>query len=566
MKKIFSLALSFALFAGVAGSLPTNNKVVHAADEAIEITPFAHYEFLDANNPGKDSSGNNFDLLPYVTSSSPEALQIKQDSNGENYLQLVSDRDAQGHALNRGGCLYAPELGNSGKDFSDLVTGSFTVSFTFRRDNSAWIGDHYALATGRYNDSFQITPWKSVVDVQLSNYKFAPGETHEEKQVHMETSITPVPHVTTEWTNVIVVEDADTNMASVYINGELKGEYPLAGVAMTRQDSKYVFTLGAQSEAIGTTANATIGYATVDIKECRVYDSALTSANVAQLYSGEEATLAADTEYIASVQELNAADYDLLVTDVNSISKIGSEVLPSKVNVTLGVSGVSVKAPVTWYPVKEDGVEKIKGYIHSSYARTASQYAFEYGYTIRLDYDSSKVTVTQIKLNNMAYTPGTPIEAKKQYLSFKVRAVSDRATINVSYLDFDWDPFEEGVYQLEVTGGAHVYIDAELPSGKVSYYDGENLIGTKTYTYGGNEALYTPEAKEGYVFAGWFYDEELTQECTALDYNNPKNIKLYAKYVAEEAPKKGCNSVLGGGAFALLGLAAAVIAFFRKKR
>ena len=566
MKKIFSLALSFALFAGVAGSLPTNNKVVHAADEAIEITPFAHYEFLDANNPGKDSSGNNFDLLPYVTSSSPEALQIKQDSNGENYLQLVSDRDAQGHALNRGGCLYAPELGNSGKDFSDLVTGSFTVSFTFRRDNSAWIGDHYALATGRYNDSFQITPWKSVVDVQLSNYKFAPGETHDEKQVHMETSITPVPHVTTEWTNVIVVEDADTNKASVYINGELKGEYSLSGVAMTRQDSKYVFTLGAQSEAIGTTANATIGYATVDIKECRVYDSALTSANVAQLYSGEEATLAADTEYIASVQELNAADYDLLVTDVNSISKIGSEVLPSKVNVTLGVSGVSVKAPVTWYPVKEDGVEKIKGYIHSSYARTASQYAFEYGYTIRLNYDSSKVTVTQIKLNNMAYTPGTPIEAKKQYLSFKVRAVSDRATINVSYLDFDWDPFEEGVYQLEVTGGAHVYIDAELPSGKVSYYDGENLIGTKTYTYGGNEALYTPEAKEGYVFAGWFYDEELTQECTALDYNNPKNIKLYAKYVAEEAPKKGCNSVLGGGAFALLGLAAAVIAFFRKKR
>ena len=578
MKKLFSLVLSFALLAGAAGSLMNVNQAVEANAEeaAIEITPFAHYEFLDAENPGKDTSGNNFDLLPYVTSSNPEALQVKQDEQGENYLQLVSERNADGSSanLNKGGCLYAPELGTSGKDFSDLITGSFSVAFTFRRDNTTNRGDHYSLATGRYNDSFQITPWKNCVGVQLENYQFAPGATHDEKQQHMESCITDVPKVTTDWTTVIAIEDADTNTAYIYIDGQLMVEKPLTGVAMTRQDSKYVFTLGAQSEANGTTANATIGFATVDIKECRVYDSALTAENVAQLMAGNEATVGADTEYIASVQQLNAEDYDLLATDVNTIDKIGKEVLPQQVKINLAVSGVSLNAPVTWYPVKENGVNKIKGYVHSSYARTAPQYSFEYGYTIRLEYDSSKVTVTQVKLNNMAYTPGTPIEAKKQYLSFKVRAASDNAEVTVSYLDFGWDPIDEdGVYQLEVTGGAHVYIEAELPSGKVSYYDGEELLGTTTYTFGGSEALYQPEEKEGYTFVGWYTDEECTQQFAGLDYDNPKNITLYAKYQANnnnqnqggQGGEDKCKGSLSGGTFGLIGLAAAV-AFIGKKR
>lgn len=189
MKRILSLGIVLALAAGGMAFAPKATEAVSAgAEDAAVIQPMAMYEFDDAENPGKDTSANGYDLVALNTSTQGEAaMQVKTDeTTGKNYLSLISDRSSDGMGGTSGACLYAPQLGNSGMDFSDLIRDSYTVTITFRRDNTSNIGDHYMLATGRYNDSFQLTPWRSAVQVQVNNMYMAPGATDDEKQAWLE--------------------------------------------------------------------------------------------------------------------------------------------------------------------------------------------------------------------------------------------------------------------------------------------------------------------------------------------------------------------------------------------
>lgn len=185
----------------------------------------ALYEFEDETKPGQDTSGNGFDLKVLNTSQNgDEAIQIKEDTDGEKYVSLVSDRNAEDKGGKTGACLYAPQLGNSGMDFSDLIRESYTVSITFRRDNSKYQGDHYMLAVGRYNDAFQITPWKNGVEIQVNNMDMAPGANNDEKQQWLEKNLAFYTVDTSNWTTVTVSTDAVKNAATIYINGEAAGD------------------------------------------------------------------------------------------------------------------------------------------------------------------------------------------------------------------------------------------------------------------------------------------------------------------------------------------------------
>ena len=95
MKKILSLGLTLALFAGgmTLGSAPFVSATAETEDI---IQPMALYEFEDETKPGQDTSGNGFDLKVLNTSQNgDEAIQIKEDTDGEKYVSLVSDRNAE---------------------------------------------------------------------------------------------------------------------------------------------------------------------------------------------------------------------------------------------------------------------------------------------------------------------------------------------------------------------------------------------------------------------------------------------------------------------------------------
>ena len=158
-------------------------------------------------------------------------------------------------------------------DFSDLIRESYTVSITFRRDNSKYQGDHYMLAVGRYNDAFQITPWKNGVEIQVNNMDMAPGANNDEKQQWLEKNLAFYTVDTSNWTTVTVSTDAVKNAATIYINGEAAGDpIQLSDTFFSWRSDPYAFTLGAQCQITG---NAATCYATADIKECRVYDLSL---------------------------------------------------------------------------------------------------------------------------------------------------------------------------------------------------------------------------------------------------------------------------------------------------
>ena len=101
MKKLIGLGLTLALAAGSLAVVPASFSA--SAEETKIIKPMALYEFDDASLPGKDTSGNEFHLKTLNTSANKEeALKIKQDTDGENYLSLVSDRDAEDKGGKRG--------------------------------------------------------------------------------------------------------------------------------------------------------------------------------------------------------------------------------------------------------------------------------------------------------------------------------------------------------------------------------------------------------------------------------------------------------------------------------
>ena len=125
-------------------------------------------------------------------------------------------------------------------------------------------------------------------------------------------------------------------------------------------------------------------------------------------------------------------------------------------------------------------------------------------------------------------------------------------------------------YYISVVGGAHIYIDASAITGTVTYYDGEEKLGTSKYSYGGSEKLKTYD-KDGYEFVGWFADAEFKTAVTELDYTNPVDITLYAKYKKisasgnEGGKKGGCGSAIGVSFAALTALAAGFVVFSKRR-
>lgn len=555
MKKVTVLGLCIAFLIAMI-NIPNfqTNSVVKAADR--DIAPVAWYEFNDQNNPGKDSMGK-YDLKKLNTSNA-DAIKVLQDGE-DNYLQLTSVRDDAGQGGNAGACLYAPELDQSGKDFSDLIRYSYSVEITFRRDNTTYIGNHYVLAVGRYNNAFQITPWKNSIEIQILDISSVPGETDQERQQYMEQNSVLIPKDTTDWTTVLVSADYASKTITVYVDGVSVLEQKVTQVSFSYEQDPYAFTLGAQCMISGS---ASTQFATVDIKDCKVFDVALSASNAQQLFQGGSATFEG-AKYIQSVAPIDTTGLNLNVTDVNTLNNIITNVLPQKVEVTLN-DGSSVKVDVAWM----SSGNKLNGYIQSQFANINQVYLeADYGYTVDFVYDSDLVAITGIKLDGQAFTPGSEIDSGIHTVSFKVTIKEHNTLDSVVWYEMEQEEID-GEYQVSFSGGACIIVEAHKTSYAITYMEGQTKLGSSSYTYNGAEVLLGFD-KEGYEFEGWYTDEALTQKFTALNYENPENITLYAKYVKITNNNGGNLGLILGivfGSLAVIATGTVTVIFIMKKK
>ncbi len=583
MKKLMSLMLAAAITAG--GTALLNPQAVKASAEAAvdnTIKTVAHYEFNDANNIGKDSSTNGFDLLAKDTSApnDPEKGVDWGEEEGKTFAKLrrtyTDDKNND-----RGGILYAQAVSGS-KDFSDLVSDSFTLSIEFRGVNVPEAnGSYYLLQTGKYNGSLGIAPWNDHIEYQPYSQIGAPVEdvTSDEAYNWTQTNRRSIPtEVNGKWHTLTISADADTGSIAIYYNGVLYTTLtqPDAKIFLSSGDlNRYTFCLNGQCESDG---GANTMYGSFDIADVRVYDIALSEANVTKLYNGEEAVIEEGMVYATEIKDVQSQldAVDTKITDRNKMTDI-INALPKTVRVNTS-DGSAKKTNIVWYKANED---TIKCYLQGKGYSNVKQLSLsvKYGYTVDFTYDKTLIKVTDVKINDEAFVPGTmSTKFKNAALTFKIEKLDPTVQLTGFYYDnmeytmedvaeYMWDE-ELGCYYIDVSDGLNIEIYAQLKKGTVTYYDGETSLGTTTYTEGGTETLMTAPEKEGYTFAGWYTDKELKNKFTGLDYTDAHDITLYAKYTKNSSGKKsGCGGSVNAelAIFGLLTMAAATMFVAKRK-
>ncbi len=451
--KVCALGLACAI-------LPTlsNNTKEVKAEESTVIEAFAHYEFNDASNPGKDSSSHGFDLNKKSNSPNADALTIKTDGT-EGYVSIIGDRYDSGVSKNTGAYLYAPQIGETSKDFSDMIVGSFTVSFTFRADNSLAYGDAYALTFGRYGSCLTIVPWGNKIEVQINNVSYAPGSTFDERQQYNEKNRDYYDVSSLEWTNVTVTADDLTNEYVVYINGnEVKRTIMPKAKLTSDADDDYTLCLGAQCNIYGSSAHM---FGLCDIADLQIYDCVLSKANVDNILAGKKPTVedqGVDAVYVESIAEFDASSIDLDITDVNTISDILSGGLPEKIKAKTS-DGIERSYPVFWYQAANN---TIKGYVQTGKINPSlKEVVLTYKYVVKFTGTEGLVNVKELKIDGKDYTEGDAISSLKHLVSFKLEA-NEGVTINsVSNFDIEYEPEEDGTYYIEVAEGGLIVVDAK---------------------------------------------------------------------------------------------------------
>ena len=567
MKKILIVCLSLLL----CSLFLINTNSVFASEQTV-IEAFAHYEFEDVNNYGKDSSKHGFDLKKVNTSINNDAIQLLVDENDDDgYVSIRRDQDENGVTKGSGAYLYAPQQGNSSYDFSDMITGSYTFSMKFRSDNTIGEGDVYAISFGRYNSCLTVVPWKNGLSIQLNNIEFAEGTSLEEKQEYCAQQLYEISCSTLEWIDLSITADSDTNESCVYINGELIYKETLKDVKLTSSGMEdYTFAIGAQCNIYGASAQQ---FGNVDIKDLVIYDCCLSAENILNVIFGQDAVLEkqpTDIIYVKSVETLNPATIDLEITDVNTFDSIMENSLPEKVKVTLS-NNVDRSYPVYWF-VGQD--QTIRGYVQCGFVNPSlSEIELQYEYVAKFEYDDKLVTISDIKLDGAEYVPGTPITSAKHMIYFKLEVAEGAVVNSVSCLGMDWEAEDDGTYYIDIAEGGLIVIDAEKESYTVTYMDGSEKLSISKYTEGGSEYL-KEFTKDGYTFVGWYLDAALTEEFTGLDYENPSNIVLYAKWQplsnGKTSDDKSNNTVIivlaiGGSVLVLGGIVTYILIKKKKK-
>ena len=271
----------------------------------------AHYEFKDESNLGKDTVGNNH--------------LVATDG-------VIFDKEKGGVTL-KNGVLYAP-VDAEGKDFSDYMTGSYSVSMrAYLRQTSG--GANYLVATGRYGSSFQVD-WASCgFSVNLDSSTLG----------SFGTSTTAIGgaalfDVEFAWYRVYMIYNQTENTFRVIVSKENNPLYSydhtmaVANQVSFGGHSQYTFTVGGQSKAgQSVEQHASSSYGSLklfpNISDIRIYKGVIDETEIQKIAQ-------ADKENIAL--KLNGVFGDNMILQRNKPVKIWGYggALGSKVTVDFG--------------------------------------------------------------------------------------------------------------------------------------------------------------------------------------------------------------------------------------
>lgn len=584
-KKLHPILVTIG-FAVVAASAPSLLNRVFKSAQASEntISSFVNYDFANnGDNIGKDSSDNKFNLLSKnISAYSTDVCKIV-DEGGDKYLEITNHCGTK----NDGGYfLYAPQLGDTGRDVSDLLYGSFTVSVKLKFDASINYGSNYILTFGRYGDCLTMVPYNNGVEFQLYNSgvqgldsEAEAGNRKIERYRAFYALGENVNDYKNNWHTFTIVGNNEAKTMTVYdgnteINSQFSYPFLQSGEQLPEfkgaklsdetgnAGQSYTLCLGAQCTYLGTSSQQ---YGSAKYKFLRIYDCALSADNVANINAGLEPVL--DNEpgtkkdaVIIAVNKRPGDTYDNKITDVNTVDKLIKQGLPSKVEVEFE-GGNKVDANVSWFKSNNANEKYIYGLpqLDGYYNLNKHLARLDYIYVADIKYDNTLVKVEDITLDGSPYVPGSELaEAKDYTLKFKVTQLSTKKEISKIMCDgIKYKPDAQGYVSVSVSGkrGGLVDIVCATKQGSVTYIfkynDEDYVLGTSIYTPDGQQGICTNEdvAQEinalklvdGQKFKviGLYLDEEFTMLFTSedLNYDSPTSIILYAK--AELQPKEG---------------------------
>lgn len=267
--------------------------VVSADNEEENTAAFskvAWYEFDDETDLGKDSSGNNNNLI---------VKGVGKDSiNG-------------GIALKNNGLLYAPALGDVTEDFvctdfSDNVTGSFSVSMRLYLRSVPGGGGNSIVDCGSYGSHFKVYYGYNNLSIAFgngTNKDFAIGLTNDfawyrANFIYDEATLTG--------RMIVTKEDDDTFT-------KFDETVKLSSAAKFGGHEKYVFTVGAQSIlGLADDQHASFDEDTSiypNISDLRVYQGVIDDAEMAAIAKYDVDKLNATEKPTFEVKPISAWDF-----------------------------------------------------------------------------------------------------------------------------------------------------------------------------------------------------------------------------------------------------------------
>ncbi|MGN1100096.1 MAG: LamG-like jellyroll fold domain-containing protein, partial [Christensenellales bacterium] len=287
---------------------------VDALAEDIYVSPIAHYEFKDADNPGKDSSGN-FDLSVLGTVASGSSLSAGKGVYFDGASKLYATTDS------------------TGRDFSDYLY-DFTVSFWIYNDG--WADDTYystVLSTGLYGVEKGIcfkTCYMGYHHIcAISKNGVYSDEGGALWQTWKERST---------WHHVVYSVSNSTGSVAVYFDGNnfYNGEY-----SVPMENLQDVFSLGAGSYNSGSNS-----FYTGFVDDVRVYDFSASSGNVASLYAGNMIEKSEVSESVASITSSSMPEAN--ASEESDDSGIREALSGKSVTLTLSTGGEVVTDNIVW--------------------------------------------------------------------------------------------------------------------------------------------------------------------------------------------------------------------------
>ena len=480
--------------------------------EKTDIKPLVWYEFKDADNLGKDSMGN-FDLLLGGNQ------QIGHNKE-EGYITFEKEKQSY---------LYAPALfGNT--DWSDLLEGGYTVSFTMKADNSIQAGDQYAITTAAYGEAFLFYGCYDGYEVIYSSGGVSAHKLRYDTGSKKDS-----------WVTLTFAMDAASGMASFYVDGVLFAARAVDNFEKFSPDGLYTFAIGAQANVNGKDGVQFFEGSFADVK---VYDFPLSAANVKDAFinAATETPLRSSANY-RTVREISAdtSELDLVLSADNTVDAILAA-LPATVTVKDDKDEAQTCA-VQWLGRKGGS---IVGYVKDSDAANIGGLRAEVRLSYALQFDVKEHgKLSDVKMDGVAYADGNTFDVgKDKTLSFRLSANNYYSIASVTANNQKLTPDKDGVYSTIVNDFTKISVFVTANEYTITYVlnNGEPDE-TTTYAYGESKELDTYFTREGYVFEGWYRDENLSGEkVTEIDAENPADITLYAKWT----PVAGDSS--GGGA------------------